>query len=79
MQPNAKQSYCYSRRRPHLVPLLSDRSRNQSLQWAQVHRHWVVEDWENLAWSSSDLQRSGFNEPVPNVASDSCSCLTGTM
>ncbi len=41
----------YSSRRPHRVPLLSAKNRKRSLQFAQVHQSWTLEDWKNVAWS----------------------------
>ncbi len=41
----------YSRRRPHRVPLLSDKKRKQGLQCAQAHQNQTIEDWKNVAWS----------------------------
>ncbi len=35
----------YSSRRPHRVPLLSDKNRKQALQSC------TIEDWKNVAWS----------------------------
>ncbi len=40
-----------SSRRPHQVPLLSAKNRTQSLQFAQAHQNWTIEDWKNVAWS----------------------------
>ncbi len=42
---------CSSSRRPHRVPLLSAKNRKQSLQFAQTHQNWTIEDWKNVAWS----------------------------
>ncbi len=41
----------YSSRRPHQVPLLSDKNRKRRLQFAQAHWNWTIEDWKNVAWS----------------------------
>ncbi len=41
----------YSSRRPHRVPLLSDKNRERRLQFAQAHQNWTIEDWKNVAWS----------------------------
>ncbi len=39
----------YSSRRPHRVPLLSDKNRKRRLQFAQAHQNWTLEDWKNVA------------------------------
>ncbi len=41
----------YSSRRPHRVPFLSDNNRTRSLQFAQAHQNWTIEDWKTVAWS----------------------------
>ncbi len=41
----------YSRRRPHWVPLLSDKKRKRGLQFTQAHQNQTIEDWKNVAWS----------------------------
>ncbi len=38
-------------RRPHWVPLLSAKNRKRSLQFAQAHQNWTIEDWKNVACS----------------------------
>ncbi len=38
----------YSSRKPHRVPLLSDKNR---IQFTQDHQNWTIEDWKNVAWS----------------------------
>ncbi len=45
-----KQMGCSSRR-PHGVPLLSDKNGKWRLQVAQAHQTWTIEDWKNAAWS----------------------------
>ncbi len=40
-----------SSRRPHRVPLLSDKNRKRRLQFTQNHQNWTIEDWKNVAWS----------------------------
>ncbi len=41
----------YSSRRPHRVPLLSDKNRKQRLQFTQAHQNWTIEDCKNIVWS----------------------------
>ncbi len=41
----------YSSRRPHRVPLLSDKNRKRRLQFTQVNQNWTIEDCKNVAWS----------------------------
>ncbi len=41
----------YNSRRPHRVPLLSDKNRKRRIQFAQTHQNWTIEDWKNVAWS----------------------------
>ncbi len=41
----------YSSRRPHRVPLLSDKNRKRRLQFTQAHRNWTIEECKNIAWS----------------------------
>ncbi len=40
-----------SSRRPHRVPLLSDKNRKRRIQFTQAHQNWTTEDWKNVAWS----------------------------
>ncbi len=40
-----------SSRRPHRVPLLSDKNRTRRIQFTQAHQNWTIEDWKNVAWS----------------------------
>ncbi len=52
----------YSSRRPHRVPLLSDKNRTRRLQFTQVHPNWPIEEWKNVAWSDKSrflLRHSG--------------------
>ncbi len=37
-----------SSRRPHRVPLRSDKNRKQRLQFTQTHQNWTKEDWKTL-------------------------------
>ncbi len=41
----------YSIRRSHRVPLLSAKNRKRSLQFAQDHQNWTIEDWKTVVWS----------------------------
>ncbi len=41
----------YSSRRPHRVPLLSDKNRKRRIQFTQDHQNWTIEDCKNVAWS----------------------------
>ncbi len=45
-----------SSRRPHRVPLRSDKNSTRRLQFTQTHQNWTTEDWKNVAWSDE----SGF-------------------
>ncbi len=38
----------YSSRRPHRVPLLSDKNRTRRIQFTQDHQNWTIEDWKTL-------------------------------
>ncbi len=38
----------YSSRRPHRVPLLSEKNRTRRIQFTQVHQNWTIEDWKTL-------------------------------
>ncbi len=38
-------------RRPHRVPLLSDKNRKRRIQFTQNHQNWTIEDCKNVAWS----------------------------
>ncbi len=40
-----------SSRRPHRVPLLSDKNRTRRIQFTQDHQNWTIEDCKNVAWS----------------------------
>ncbi len=41
----------YSSRRPHRVPLLSDKNSTRRIQFTQDHQNWTIEDCKNVAWS----------------------------
>ncbi len=38
-----------SSRRPHRVPLLSDKNRTRRIQFTQTHQNWTTEDCKNVA------------------------------
>ncbi len=40
-----------SSRRPHRVPLLSDKNRKRRIQLPQTHQNWTIKDWKSVAWS----------------------------
>ncbi len=42
-----------SSRRPHRVPLLSDKNSTRRIQFTQDHQNWTIEDCKNVAWSES--------------------------
>ncbi len=42
---------CSSSRRPHRVPLRSDKNSTRRIQFTQTHQNWTIEDWKNVVWS----------------------------
>ncbi len=42
---------CSSSRRPHRVPLRSDKNSTRRIQFTQTHQNWTIEDCRNVAWS----------------------------
>ncbi len=44
-----------SSRRPHRVPLRSDKNSTRRLQFTQTHQNWTIEDCKNVAWSDESL------------------------
>ncbi len=40
-----------SSRRPHRVPLRSDKNSTRRIQFTQTHQNWTIEDCKNVAWS----------------------------
>ncbi len=40
-----------SSRRPHRVPLRSDKNRTRRIQFTQTHQNWTIEECKNVAWS----------------------------
>ncbi len=61
-----------SSRRPHRVPLLSDKNRTRRIQFTQAHQNWTIEDWKNISWSDESrfLLRHENMDP---------SCLVSTV
>ncbi len=55
-----------SSRRPHRVPLRSDKNRTRRIQFTQAHQNWTIEDCKNVAWSDE----SGFLLQHSDVASE---------
>ncbi len=37
-----------SSRRPHRVPLRSDKNSTRRIQFTQTHQNWTIEDWKNV-------------------------------
>ncbi len=73
-----------SSRRPHRVPLLSDKNRKRRLQFTQTHHNWTIEDWKSVAWSDESrflLRHSdvGSEFGIKNIKHGSIlSCLNGS-
>ncbi len=44
-----------SSRRPHRVPLRSDKNSTRRIQFTQTHQNWTIEDWKNVAWSDESV------------------------
>ncbi len=71
-------------RRPHRVPLLSDKNSTRRIQFTQTHQNWTIEDLENVAWSDESwflLQHSdvGSEFGVKNMkAWTILPCLNGS-
>ncbi len=40
-----------SSRRPHRVPIRSDKNSTRRIQFTQDHQNWTIQDWKNVAWS----------------------------
>ncbi len=40
-----------SSRRPHRVPLRSDKNSTRRIQFTQTQQNWTIDDWKNVAWS----------------------------
>ncbi len=61
-----------SSRRPHRVPLLSDKNSTQRIQFTPDQQNWTIEDWKHVAWSDESwflLQHSdvGSESGVKNM------------
>ncbi len=72
-----------SSRRPHRVPLRSDKNSTRRIQFTQTHQNWTIEECKNVAWSdeSGFLQHSdvGSEFGVKNMkAWIIMSCLSGS-
>ncbi len=62
----------FSSRRPHRVPLRSDKNSTRRIQFTQAHRNWTIEDWKNGAGLTSldfwcDIQMVGSEFGVKNM------------
>ncbi len=74
----------FSSRRPHRVPLLSDKNRTRRLQFTQGHQNWTTEDWKNVAWSDDSqilLRNSDSRVRIWRKKHESMdlSCLVSTV
>ncbi len=58
-----------SSRRPHRVPLLSDKNKKQRLQFTRDHQNWTIEDWKNMMNLDfcCDIQMVGSEFGVKNM------------
>ncbi len=61
-----------SSRRPHRVPLLSDKNSTRRIQFTQDHQNWTIEDWKTLPDLMSldfccDIQMIGSEFGVKNM------------
>ncbi len=73
-----------SSRRPHRVPLLSDKNKKRRIQFTQAHQNWTIEDWKNVAWSDESwflLQHSDGRVRIWLKEHESMdpSCLVSTV
>ncbi len=59
----------YSSRRPHRVPLLSDKNRTRRIQFTQDHQNWTIEDCRNVMSLvfCCDVQMVGSESGVKNM------------
>ncbi len=74
----------YSSRRPHRVPLLSDKNRKRRIQFTQTQQNWTIEDWKNVAWSDESrflLRHSDGSVRIWRKEHESMdpSCLVSTV
>ncbi len=59
-----------SSRRPHRVPLLSDKNSTRRTQFTQTHQNWTIEDCKNIGLMSLDfcyIQMLGSEFGVKNM------------
>ncbi len=61
-----------SSRRPHRVPLRSDKNSTRRLQFTQTHQNWIIEDWKTLPGLMSldfccNIQMIGLEFGVKNM------------
>ncbi len=58
-----------SSRRPHRVPLLSDKNSTRRLQFTQAHQNWTLEDCKNVMSLDfcGDIQMVGSEFGVKNM------------
>ncbi len=73
-----------SSRRPHRVPLLSDKTRTRRIQFTQTHQNRTIEDWKNVAWSDESrflLRHSDGRVRICHKEQESMdlSCLVSTV
>ncbi len=61
-----------SSRRPHRVPLRSDKNSTRRIQFTQDHQNWTIEDCKNVVWSDEsdfccNIQMIGSESWVKNM------------
>ncbi len=59
-----------SSRRPHRVPLRSDKNSTRRIQFTQTPQNWTTEDWKNVPWSDESwflLQNSDVGSELKNM------------
>ncbi len=74
-----------SSRRPHRVPLLSDKNSTRRIQFTQDHQNWTIEDWKNVVWSDESLFLLRHSDGSVRIwrkehesMDPSCPCLNGS-